>query len=449
MSLRLRLAVVFSLATALAITMAGMLFLHQLRDNLDDTLDTGLRARLSENIADPPTGAKLDPFGPREQFTLVQNLDGTVVAATPAATQLRLTPQQRAQALAGEVVFTTDVAGARTRILVSTAPPGPRRVLVAVGTPTDIADDAIDRVQAALIAMGPIAVLAAGAAAWLLAGAALRPVEQMRREAAAISEHDPDRRLPVPTTRDEVAALATTMNDLLDRLHVALARDRQFMADAGHELRTPLAILRAELELGARPGRSQQALHAAIVEAAHETDRLIRLAEDLLLLARTDNRQPILRLRPTQLPELLATAIRRGRSRDREPPVEIVCPDDLHVTLDPDRMLQAIDNLLDNAIGHSPPGTPVHINVTREDTGTVVIEVIDSGPGLPTEFLPHAFERFRRAEHARSRDTGGTGLGLSIVQAIIEAHGGTVAITNRAPVGAQTTIRLQARPPAS
>jgi len=444
-SLRLRLALVFSLATALAVTFAGVLFLYQLRDNLDDTLDSGLRERLIENIADLSARGTRDPL----QLMLIQNLDGTAVAAAPAATGLMLTAQQRAQALAGEAAFTTNVAGARTRILVSTALLGSRRVLVAVGTPTDVADDAIDRVRAALIALGPVAAVASGVAAWLLAGAALRPVEHMRREAAAISEHDPDRRLPVPRTADEVAALATTMNNLLDRLHVALQRDRQFMADAGHELRTPLAIIRAELELGARPGRSPQALHSAIVEAAEETDRLIRLAEDLLFLAKADNQQPILRPQRTQVPELLAAATRRGRSRDRVPPVEISCPDDLEVTLDPDRMLQAIDNLLDNAIGHTQPGTPVHLNAICEDSGAVIIEVTDSGAGLPPEFLPHAFERFRRAEHARSRDTGGTGLGLPITQAIIRAHGGTITLTNRAPVGATATIRLPGSKPTS
>ena len=447
MSLRLRLAVLFLLATALAITLAGIGFLHQLRDDLNDTLDSGLRERLAENISDLAADGRLDPFGPREEFTSAQNLDGTVIAATPDAQGLTFTPQQRQRALDKEAAFTTEINGRRLRILVSSAPLGDGRALVAVGTHTAIADDAIERVQAALIVMGPVTTAAAGIAAWLLAAAALRPVEQMRREAAAISEHDPGRRLAVPATRDEVAALGTTMNHLLDRLQVALERDRRFMADAGHELRTPLAILRAELELGARPGRSQEALHAAIVEAGHETDRLIRLAEDLLLLARADNHQPILQLRSTSLPELLATAARRGRSRDREPPVRIECPDDLRITVDPDRMLQAIDNLLDNAVLHTPPGTPVTLTAAVEGepadgAGIVVIEIIDAGPGLPEEFLPHAFERFRRAERSRSRNTGGTGLGLSIVQAIVDAHGGTTALANRPDGGARATIRL-------
>lgn len=442
MSLRLRLAVLFLLATALAMTLAGALFLHQLRDDLDDTLDSGLRDRLADNISDLAADGRLDAFEPREEFTFAQNVDGAIIAATPDAQGLTFTPQQRDRALDKEIAFTSVINGHSTRVLVSHAPLGEgREALVAVGSRTAIADDAIQRVQAALIVMGPIAAAVAGIAAWFLAAAALRPVEQMRREAAAIGEHDPERRLAVPATRDEVAALGTTMNHLLDRLHVALERDRRFMADAGHELRTPLAILRAELELGARPGRSPEALHTAIVEAGIETDRLIRLAEDLLLLARADNQQPILQLRSTSLPDLLTTATRRGRSRDRVPPVQIECHDDLRVTVDPDRMLQAIDNLLDNADLHSPPGTPVALTAAL-DRGAVVIEVTDAGPGLPEDFLPQAFERFRRAEHSRSRNTGGTGLGLSIVRAIVEAHGGTATIVNGAEAGTRATIRL-------
>ncbi|MBO0876948.1 MAG: HAMP domain-containing protein, partial [Pseudonocardia sp.] len=286
-------------------------------------------------------------------------------------------------------------------------------------------------------------VALAGVAASVLASAALRPVERMRRETASISEQDTERRLAVPDTRDEIAALATTINGLLDRLHRALERERRFVADASHELRTPLAILRAELELAARAGRSPQELRRAVTEAGQETERLIRLAEDLLLLARTDNQQPILHPTPVRLHELLTTATRRGRARDHQPPVQIECPPDLQVCVDPDRLGQAVDNLLDNAIGHGPPATPVRLRATR-DEAAVLIEVDDSGPGLPPELLPRAFERFQRADQYRSRDTGGTGLGLSIVRAIAQAHGGSAHIANRPEGGARATLRLPA-----
>lgn len=442
MPLRLRLAVLFALATVIAIAVAGVAFLHQLGDDLHEALDSGLRARLIAVTEELATDGTLPSFGPGQEFSVVQNLDGGIVAATPNSSGMVLTPEQREQALTGEVAFTTEVGGDRTRVLAATTSLGPGRVLVVVGTGNDIADDAVERVRGALVVVGPIAAVLAGLAAWIMAAAALRPVEQMRREAASISEHDLERRLAVPATRDEVAALGATMNSLLGRLHDAVGRDRRFIADASHEIRTPLAILRTELDLAARPGRSREALRQAVTGASQETERLIRLSEDLLLLARADNHQPTLHIAEVRLHELLSTGARRGRARDHQPPVEPRCPEDLVVAVDADRLLQALDNLLDNAILHTPESTPVRLVAGRGADGGVEIAVIDAGPGLPPDFLPRAFERFHRAEHARSRDTGGTGLGLSIVRSIAEAHGGGATIENRAGGGCRAVLRL-------
>ena len=345
--------------------------------------------------------------------------------------------------------FTTTVSGNRSRLLATTVPAGGQRVLVVVGTASDVSDAAVDRVQNALVLGGSPAVLLAGAGAWLLAGAALRPVERMRREAADISDRDTGRRLAVPSTRDEIAALGATINDLLARLQEALERERSFVADAGHELRTPLAILRAELELAARPGRSREALVEAVDHAGVETDRLIRLAEDLLLLARADNAQPFLRPVPLLLPDLLAAAARGAgaRAATRGVTVAVRAPAALTVVADPDRLRQAVDNLLDNATRHAPCASVVEMNVTADGTGMITIEIADRGPGFPVEFLPNAFERFHRADAARTRDGGGTGLGLSIVQAITEAHGGRATVGNRPGGGATATLELPATQP--
>jgi signal transduction histidine kinase len=268
----------------------------------------------------------------------------------------------------------------------------------------------------------------------------------MRREAAEISDRDLDRRLGVPATRDELAALGTTINALLARLQGALHRERGFVADAGHELRTPLAILRAELELAARPGRSRQALVDAINEAGAETDRLIRLAEDLLLLARADNHQPFLRQQQLSVPDLLHAAARGAMTRaaEREVTVDVHAPASLDVAADPDRLRQAVDNMLDNATRHSPHGGVVELRARVPRPGMLTIQVEDRGPGFPVDFLPHAFDRFHRAGDDRSRDNGGSGLGLSIVRAIVRAHGGEVVATNRSGGGATVTIELPA-----
>jgi signal transduction histidine kinase len=368
------------------------------------------------------------------------------ILSSSAGTAALLTDDRQRQALAGEASFTAQVGPDRTRVLAAPATRDGAPVVVAVGARTVVSDVAVERAELALLLGGPVAVLLAGIGAWLLAGAALRPVERMRREAAEISDRDLDRRLGVPATHDEVAALGTTINALLARLQEALHRERAFVADAGHELRTPLAILRAELDLAARPGRSRGALVEAIDQAGHETDRLIRLAEDLLLLARADNHQHFLRLQRLSVPDLLRAAARGAgtRAAGREVTVAVHVPDALDVEADPDRLRQVVDNLLDNATRHSPRGGVVELRAGVARHGVLTIEVDDRGSGFPVDFLPHAFDRFHRADDARNRDDGGTGLGLSIVRAIAVAHGGEAVASNRAGGGAAVRIELPA-----
>jgi hypothetical protein len=444
MPLRLRLALLFALGTAVVIAAAALAFVLRLRVGLDASLDPGLRSRVHA-VAEEQGGDGALRLGPTDGIVQVRALDGRLLASSPnAGTAPLIDAVQWRQALAGEVSFTTTVSGDRSRLLATTAhlPNGPR-VLVVAGTGTDVSDDAVDDVKTAFVLGGPAAVVLAGAAAWLLAGAALRPVERMRREAADISDRDTGRRLAVPSTHDEIAALGSTINGLLARLQDALARERSFVADASHELRTPLAILRAELELAARPGRSRDELVEAVNHAGHETDRLIRLAEDLLLLARADNAQPFLQPLPLVLPDLLSAAARGAgaRAAARRVTVAVHSQSGLTVVADPDRLRQAVDNLLDNASRHAPSGSVIEVNANANESGMVAIEVADRGAGFPVEFLPHVFERFYRAESARTRDSGGTGLGLSIVQAIIHAHGGQVTVGNRPGGGA--TVRLE------
>lgn len=446
MPLRLRLALLFALATAVVIALSGIAFVLQLRVSVDASLDPGLRSRVAAVADELSSEAALPPFGSADGVVQVSTLDGRILASSPDAGVLPLLdPVQSAQARAGEVSFTGEVNGDRSRVLATTVPAaGGKRVLVTVGTGTDVSDAAVDRAQSALLIGGLPAALLAGAGAWLLAGAVLRPVERMRRQTAQISDQDLSRRLAVPSTRDEIAALGTTMNALLARLQEALERERGFVADAGHELRTPLAILRTELELAARPGRSRDDLVEAVTVAGEETDRLIRLAEDLLLLARADNRQAFLREEPMRLPDLLATAARgaAARAMPRKVEVSVHSPAELAVVADPDRLRQAVDNLLDNATRHAPPGSTVDVTVSVPRPGVAAVEVSDRGPGFPPEFLPHAFERFQRAEASRGRDSGGTGLGLSIVRAILAAHGGGATAVNRPGGGASVSIEL-------
>ena len=294
------------------------------------------------------------------------------------------------------------------------------------------------------LAVGGAAFVAvAGLGAYGLARAALSPVERLRRQVAAISGRGETSSIEVPPTRDEVAALAGTMNDLLGRLQRALARQRAFTADASHELRTPLAVLRGELELAARPGRTREELAAAVRNAAAEAERLTRLTDDLLLLARNDEDRLSLRLEPTDIRQLLVSSA--GLAASRLAATDVTCRVDAqpwtYASLDVDRIRQAVDNLIDNALRFAPGGSVIVLAARAADTD-LDIEVRDDGPGFPAGFLPHAFERFRRPDSGRSRGDGGVGLGLAIVRAIAAAHGGAATASNRAGGGAVVRLRL-------
>ncbi|MFL5840264.1 MAG: sensor histidine kinase, partial [Thermoleophilaceae bacterium] len=273
----------------------------------------------------------------------------------------------------------------------------------------------------------PLALLLASVAGVGLAAGALRPVERMRSRAATISAAETDARLPLPEARDEIRRLGETLNEMLARLQAAFARERAFVADASHELRTPLAILKAELELAARGRRSNEELSAAVRSAVEEVDRLSCLAEDLLVLARADEGGLPVRAERQALEPLVrqvACAFEsRAHTTGRE--IRIDSPADLEARVDAQRIRQALGNLVENALRHG--AGDVHVYAQRVN-GDVELHVADEGPGFPAEFLPHAFERFTRGDHARAR--GGAGLGLAIVEAIARGHGGSVHARN-------------------
>lgn len=299
------------------------------------------------------------------------------------------------------------------------------------------------------------AVFVPGVGAYLLAGAALRPVERMRARAATITASDSARRLPVPATADEIARLGATSNDLLDRLHAVLRRERQFVADASHELRTPLNLLTTELALALRRPRGTDQLTAALRSALRETDRLSRLAQDLLLLAHTDqadtsgaadstaNRA----VRVTPLRPVLDTVLARYRARLDNQDVILDCAPNLAVRADLDDLDRMISNLIDNALCHGQPPVIIHSHPVspvpaRPPTPAVAIDIRDHGSGFDPDFLPRAFDRFARADQARTG--GGTGLGLAIVAALASRHHGTVTAANRIDGGASLTLTLPA-----
>lgn len=457
MPLRLRLALLFAAGAVVLIAGGGFLLTSVLSAGLTSSVAATLQTRaaaLEQTLPDSSGPGHHDGAASRrarnerardeESVSQVVTAAGAIrFPAGDGASKPLLTPSQLAAARRRPIQVRHTIPGEEPFLLLAQPLAGTKGSVLVVGASLDLVDQSVGRVVLALAVGGPVAVVLAGLGAWFLAGAALAPVERMRRQADEISERDTDASLVVPATRDEVAALARTLNQLLARLQGALGRQRGFVASAGHELRTPLAVLRAELELANREGRSRGELALAVASAAEETERLVRLAEDLLLLARSDESTPLERVAPHDLVPVAARSLDAFAERAVSAGVELSlrAPAPAVVALDESRARQIIDNLVDNAIRFAPAGTAVDVSVTCSGD-QARLQVGDRGPGFPADFLPHAFERFRRPGSDRSRDHGGAGLGLSIVQALALAHHGRAEAANRPGGGAVVTVVL-------
>ncbi len=456
MRIRVRLALLFAAGTAAVAVLGGIVFVHELSGGLQKSMLVSLQTRVNavgqevpgrgqeQQVRDPGVPVPIGSVGDSESLTQVISVAGVVLDASgPGTLRSLLSRVQRTATLRHSTVLTRHVPGQSTAFLLLASPTDDRNRIVVVGETLETLQDAVHRVEVGIIVGGAVGVLAAGLAAWLLAGAALAPVERMRRQAADISEHDGDAMLAVPRTHDEVAALAHTINGLLARLHGALGRQRELVSAAGHELRTPLSILRGELELAERPGRSVEDLRNAVHEAASQTDHLIHLSEDLLLLSRSDESDPLVLLAPEDLVSLVRSFVAsfEGRAAERGVALEVAGPDALPAVVDAPRLRQMVDNLVDNALRFSPPGTVVTVRISS-GAGQATVEVLDRGPGFPVDYLPKAFDRFWRGDSSRSRDHGGAGLGLAIVKSLATAHGGNVEEGNRPGGGARVAMTL-------
>ncbi|WP_380168995.1 ATP-binding protein [Jannaschia sp. R86511] len=432
---------------------------------LDAAVDDGLRQRSADFVADVGAGeAGVDPL------TQVLGADGQVVQG-PLEIPL-LTAAQVASVPPEGLRTEVDLAtlGGEIRVLAVPltvdGPDGQGTVVAVVGSRLAVLEALTVRVADVLAVTSAVVVLLSSVGAWYLVGAVLRPVSAMTAAAARIGARPGPDRLPLPGTVDEVGRLAQTFNDLLARVEAGVARERAFVDDASHELRTPLTVLRGELELAADepdPALARQGM----IHALGAVERLSRTAEDLLVLARLDDGS-------AHRPELLTLAdlavhlreaaagtggltVRvvadgddgaRGQVSRTEPPVTRGV---VTVLADPVALARAVSNLLRNAAMAGATRADVSVTVAgAAAAGNAVgeqgllLEVADDGPGFPTEFLPHAFERF--AQPARSRGGSGSGLGLAIVQAVARSHGGTAIADNDSPLGGgRVQVRLPVR----
>ena len=303
---------------------------------------------------------------------------------------------------------------------------------VVVARSLESVDAATASTSLLLVVGGLLVLIATAALTWRATGRALAPVEAMRSRAASISADDPAGRLPEPASRDELARLASTLNDLLARIHDSTRKERQFVADASHELRSPLATIRALVESDRLSPHPRG--HAGLTDdVLVETRRLTLLVDDMLMLARGDARAPL----PHQ-PVDVSTLVRTEGRRARSVPVTTAVEDGLVVQGDPDTLAVAVRNLLDNADRFA--GATVELTARREGED-VLVSVTDDGPGVPAADRERIFERLVRLDDSRSRADGGAGLGLAITRQVIAAHGGTVTV-GESPAGACFSIRL-------
>jgi len=438
-SLRNRLALLFAVGATGVLVLAAALLYVSLDRQLSGAIDGGLRARADDlaGYARRTNGQLPD----EDPYAVLVWADGSVVDSTgSAAATPYVPPADVLDALpAGGRYEDTDLRalGGPSRVLVRPVDLGGRDGALVVAAPVEATVLARERVAVVLIAAGPFVVAALAFAGWVLAGAALRPVGDMAAEADTISSLDElDRRLPQPPGDDEIAHLGRTLNAMLDRIEAAVLRKRAFLDDASHELRTPLTILRGELELALGSTEDPVEVERALRSAIDEADRLGRLAEDLLTLARSDARELALQLEPV---DLRALAERTVAARPPGgPAVRVAASQPVVVRGDADRLSQVLANLVANACRFARSEVLVEVAVDESSVGGVArgrLEVADDGPGFPPAILPVAFERFRRADRARSRDAGGTGLGLAIVSGIVSAHGGAVQADNGPPLG--------------
>ena len=438
LSLRARLMIVGLLGVAVALLTGGLAFYGALTLSLNRTVDNEALASAQDVAALVNTDRLPDPV-PVSGSQVIQVVDANQRVIAGSATADRLTPLLRPEelerALAGEPVVVAGVRLGRDEPLrVRAVSAGSAAEPVAVIAAVPFGDILAIRTafRNAVLISSPLLLAVLAAIAYRVIGWTLRPVEQLRAGAEQISapralgeEAPREERLPVPPAADEIHALAVTLNGMLDRLAAARERQRSFVADAAHELRTPLASMRAQVEVAERLGEGGT-LPADLLS---DLDRLSRLIEDLLLLARADaDTRPPARLHPVPGRALLAEVA--AAYAGARVPVRVAPGPEASVLAEESELHRAVDNLVANAVRHADSAVELALDVAGED---VVLAVRDDGPGIAEADRERVFERFTRLDDARARDFGGTGLGLPIVRELVRRAGGEVALTDGVP----------------
>lgn len=462
MSLPLRTRLVVLHVTLLALILAALFtfLVVRLRSDLVGGIDDSLQSRAAqialglrgsgEGEFRDVSGASLRGLPRGESAAQLLGPGGAVLESSgdPAADHPLVRAPVIGRALAGATVRQTMRLGKdRETFRVLAVPirrPGGVQAIV-VATSMEGVDASVRRLEALLLVAGPAALLAAGAGGWWLARRALLPVSRMTAEASEIGVHRLDERIEVPDTADEVGRLAETLNAMLERLERGVQERRRFVADASHELRSPLAVMTAEIDVSLRSSTLPPEAREVLGSAGEEVARMTHIVEDLLTLARIDEGRLDLARGPVDLRALAeAVATKLDPVAERRGIRVEAGGDAAVVSGDHQRLEQVVANLVDNAMKFSGPGATVQILAWRNGT-EAGLSVADTGAGIPAEALPRVFDRFYRVDPSRSRAQGGSGLGLAICREIVEAHGGRIHATSAPGAGSTFTLSMAAR----
>ncbi len=457
LSFRARLTAWYVSVLAAIIAVLGVFVAVQLRSELEQRVERSLEADAAQLARAYPEGRAefVDvsrsllhalPQGPAAS----QVLDGSghvLVAYGREAHRPMVAAEQIRHALSAGHVFVTRTfapAGQPFRLWVGdvTARHGDR-VLV-VGQSIRSVEDSVASVTSLLIVGGLAALVAAGAGGWWLARRALRPVGQMAEAADRIGIDRIHERLSEPKREDELGRLGRTLNRMLERIERGVDEKQRLVADASHELRTPLAVMRSEIDVSLLDERLDPEARAVLESAREEIDRMTRIVENLLTLARVDEGRLKLLPVPVDLRDIAANVLERLQPGAAAKGVEIKLAEGEAVApADADLVRQVVTNLLDNALKYSEQGGEVEVRAWSHD-GRAGLTVNDSGPGIPEEARSRVFDRFYRVDASRARASGGSGLGLSISREIVRAHGGRIWVESAEGGGSSFSFEIPA-----
>jgi heavy metal sensor kinase len=473
-SLRLQVAAWYTATFALLLLLTGAVFYQYLEHTLEASVDTDLQLRAQQITAGAVirngtvslynvTG-DLPGFGETSQNIPAQPVDvnygvlvrlldahGRLLGETPAFRALQVPAASVTQPLGGTpwqgTIKTPEDQEVRlySRTLTNQ---GKTVAVIQVGESLANLRTLLHQLVAALLVVGFLVLLACAAGSYWLAARSFAPIQRLAETARKIKAGDLHQRVPVPPVRDEVQYLAVTLNEMLNSLDQSFSRQRRFVADASHELRTPVAVIRNKAEVALLRPRSQDD-YCTVLHSIHaETGRLSHLISDLLALARGDEGQARFEREVVRLDLLIESVAANADvlARERGLHLSVRVPQPITLIGDEARLIQVIMNLLDNAIRYTNAGGQVQVSLTASPQ-TAQLIVCDTGIGIAPEHVPHIFERFYRADPARRRTGGsGTGLGLAIVAWIVQAHGGSIGVESQMERGSCFTVTLPLTP---